>query len=75
MAKWLLLQLNHGKFLDRDARLFSEQSSREMWTSQTILPIGNALGPLAPLHANFAAYGLGWGLRDYHGRKLVGHTG
>src|SRR5262249_30373898 len=23
----------------------------------------------------FSAYGLGWGLRDYHGRKLVGHSG
>src|SRR4029077_4804971 len=21
------------------------------------------------------AYALGWGIRDYHGRKLVGHTG
>jgi CubicO group peptidase (beta-lactamase class C family) len=75
MAKWLLLQLNHGKFLDRDGRLFTEQRSREMWAPQTILPTGNASGPLAALHANFAAYGLGWGLRDYHGRKLVGHTG
>jgi CubicO group peptidase (beta-lactamase class C family) len=75
MAKWLLLQLNHGKFPDRDGRLFSEQSSREMWTAQTILPTGNASGPLAALQANFAAYGLGWGLRDFHGRKLVGHTG
>jgi hypothetical protein len=27
------------------------------------------------LKANFADYALGWGLRDYHGRKLVGHTG
>jgi CubicO group peptidase (beta-lactamase class C family) len=75
MANWLMLQLNHGKFLDRDGRLFSEQSSREMWAPQTILPTGNASGPLAALHANFAAYGLGWGLRDFHGRKLVGHTG
>ena len=31
--------------------------------------------PLAGLKANFADYALGWGLRDYHGRKLVGHTG
>jgi len=29
MAKWLLLQLNHGKFLDREGRLFSERDSRE----------------------------------------------
>ena len=31
--------------------------------------------PLAGLKSNFADYALGWGLRDYHGRKLVGHTG
>jgi hypothetical protein len=46
-----------------------------MWSPQTILPIGEPTGPLAALHSNFAAYGLGWGLRDYHGRKLVAHTG
>ena len=75
MAKWVMLQLNRGKFAEGEARLFSEQRSREMWSPQTILPTGNAPGPLAALHANFAAYGLGWGLRDYHGRKLAGHTG
>jgi hypothetical protein len=75
MAKWVQLQLNRGKFADRDARLFAEQRSREMWTPQTILPVGNPPPPLVGLKANFADYALGWGLRDYHGRKLVGHTG
>jgi CubicO group peptidase (beta-lactamase class C family) len=85
MAKWVQLQLNHGKFVDRDgaeldgtkkdARLFSEQRSREMWTPQTILPIGDPPPVLAGLKANFADYALGWMLRDYRGRKLVGHTG
>jgi CubicO group peptidase (beta-lactamase class C family) len=85
MAKWVQLQLNRGKFVDRngaeldgtkkDGRLFSEQRSREMWTPQTILPIGNPPPALAGLKANFADYALGWMLRDYHGRKLVGHTG
>ena len=75
MAKWVQLQLNHGKFIDRDGRLFSEQQSKEMWSAQTILPIGDPPSPLAGLKANFADYALGWGLRDYHGRKLVGHTG
>jgi hypothetical protein len=46
-----------------------------MWTPQTILPIGNPPPPLAGLKANFSDYALGWFLRDYHGRKLVGHTG
>ncbi len=77
MAKWVTLQLNRGKFPDGDARarLFSERQSREMWSAQTILPVDEGSGPLAGLNTKFADYGLGWGLRDYHGRKLVGHTG
>lgn len=75
MAKWVAVQLNHGKLPAGDARLFSEAQSREMWTPQTILPISDEPAPLAALKPNFADYGLGWGLRDYHGRKLVGHTG
>jgi len=75
MAKWVQLQLNRGKFVDHDGRLFSEQQSKEMWSPQTILPIGDPPSPLTGLKANFADYAFGWGLRDYHGRKLVGHTG
>jgi CubicO group peptidase (beta-lactamase class C family) len=75
MAKWAQVQLNRGKFIDRDGRLFSEARSQEMWTAQTILPIGDPPAPLAGLKANFSDYALGWFLRDYHGRKLVGHTG
>jgi CubicO group peptidase (beta-lactamase class C family) len=75
MAKWVQLQLNRGKFVDREGRLFTEQRSKEMWSAQTILPVGDPPPPLGGLKANFADYALGWGLRDYHGRKLVGHTG
>lgn len=75
MAKWVLLQLNRGKLLDHEGRLFSEQQSREMWSSQTILPISEPPPPLAALKANFSAYALGWMVRDYHGRKLVAHSG
>ena len=75
MAKWVELQLNRGTYVDRDGRLFTEQRSREMWSAQTILPISDPPAALAGLKASFADYALGWGLRDYHGRKLVGHTG
>lgn len=75
MAKWVQLQLGHGKIPGSGKRIFSETQSRAMWSAQTILPINERAGPLAALRPNFAAYGLGWGLRDYHGRKLVGHTG
>jgi len=75
MAKWVILQLNHGLLPDGKTRLFSEKQSREMWTGQTVLPINDPPPQLAALKANFADYGLGWFLRDYKGRKLVGHTG
>ena len=75
MAKWITLLLNHGKFPGRDERLFSEAQSREMWTAQTLTPIGGGESPLAALRPKFSAYALGWGVRDYHGRKLVGHSG
>ncbi|HKD52539.1 MAG TPA: serine hydrolase [Candidatus Acidoferrum sp.] len=75
MAKWALVQLNHGKIPGREERIFSERQSREMWSAQTILPIGAGASPLAAKRPKFAAYALGWGLSDYHGRKMVGHTG
>jgi CubicO group peptidase (beta-lactamase class C family) len=75
MAKWITLQLNHGKFPGREERLFSEAQSREMWTAQTLTPISVEPSPVGVLRPQFAAYALGWGIRDYHGRKLVGHTG
>jgi CubicO group peptidase (beta-lactamase class C family) len=75
MSKWLLVQLNRGKIPDSDKRLFSEAQSREMWTPQTILPIADTPPALSDLKANFADYALGWGVRDYKGRKLVSHSG
>jgi CubicO group peptidase (beta-lactamase class C family) len=75
MAKWVLLQLNRGELLNGEGRLFSEAQSREMWSPQTILPIPEPPAPLAALKANFGDYALGWAVRDYRGRKLIGHTG
>jgi CubicO group peptidase (beta-lactamase class C family) len=75
MAKWIMLQLNHGKIPGREERLFSEAQSHEMWTAQTLTPISTEPSPISALRPQFAAYALGWGIRDYHGRKLVGHTG
>jgi CubicO group peptidase (beta-lactamase class C family) len=74
MAKWVTLQLNRGEFPGGHGRLFSERQSEEMWSAQTIL--GTEVAPqLTALKPKFAAYGLGWGLRDYLGRKLVSHSG
>jgi CubicO group peptidase (beta-lactamase class C family) len=77
VAKWMIAQLNGG--IVGKTRLFSEARSREMWSAQTILPIAELPKDSPPAFAatqpNFAAYGLGWGLRDYRGKRLVSHTG
>src|SRR6185369_4379650 len=78
LAKWMVAQLNHGD-LGGGRRLFSEAQSRQMWSPQTILPIGDlpagAPAAIQAMQPNFSAYGLGWMLRDYRGRKMVFHTG
>lgn len=74
MSRWLIAQLNGGA-LDSQKRLFSERQSREMWAAVTPLRIGEPPAPLAALRPNFSAYGLGWFLSDYRGRRLVWHTG
>ena len=73
MSKWLICRLDSGRYVG--GRLFSERQAREMWSGQTILPIGDPPPPLAALRPSFSEYGLGWRLRDYQGRKLASHTG
>jgi CubicO group peptidase (beta-lactamase class C family) len=75
LAQWVLVQLGRGRLPGSDRRLFTERQSQEMWSAQTVVPIGDPSPSLVALKSNFAAYGLGWALRDYQGRKLVGHTG
>src|SRR5262245_33165652 len=75
MAKWVILQLNEGASNGGDRRLFSQRQSREMWSAQTPIPVGNPPPELSALRSNFSAYGLGWGLNDYRGHKVVSHSG
>jgi CubicO group peptidase (beta-lactamase class C family) len=75
MSKWVLLQLNRGKIPGTDTRIFSAKSSQEMWAQQMIVPVGAVPPELQNLQSHFAGYGMGWGLRDYKGRKLVNHSG
>ncbi len=73
LSKWLLVQLDSGR-AGRN-RLWSARQTRELWSAQTIIPIVDPDPPLAALRPSFAAYGLGWRLRDYRGHKIVWHTG
>ena len=46
-----------------------------MWTQQTPMPIREPKPALAATKPNFSAYGLGFSLRDYQGRKIAMHGG
>ncbi len=73
MAKWLNVQLAHGK-IDDEHRLFSDASSRRMWSPHTIIPFSAAAQKRSPT-THYKAYGFGWSLADYKGRMTVSHGG
>ena len=74
IARWMNMLLNDGKTPD-GKQLLSEKQLREMWTAQTPMPVGEPKGALAVTRPNFNAYGLGFNLRDYKGRKIATHGG
>ncbi len=71
ISKWLMLQLNKGKIPNTNKHLFSKMRSKEMWTPITIQ--SGKRGGRFP--STFSAYGLGWGIRDYNGKRIISHTG
>lgn len=74
MAKWLKVQLADGRLPD-GSRLFSEATAHELTTLVTPVPTDDLPAELAELETDFNGYGLGFGLREYRGHKLVNHTG
>jgi CubicO group peptidase (beta-lactamase class C family) len=81
LAKWMNVQLAGGELTTtggdgKPLRLFSQDSQNQMWTMLTPIPVSKPPIPeLQPLMPNFSGYGEGWFLSDYHGQKLVWHTG
>ncbi len=72
LSKWVMLLLNGGMLTDGSGkRLFSERVARELWTPQTIIPVGSP----GPYNTHFSAYGLGFFLSDVMGYKQATHTG
>jgi len=72
LSKWVMMQLNGGSYGDDlSKRIFSMKAGREMWTPQTIIPVGSN----SDYKTNFAAYALGWRVNDINGYKQVSHTG
>lgn len=72
MAQWVRLQLNNGKFGDK--QLVNSANVSEMQSPQTIIRLEGQMKMLYP-EAHFLNYGMGWFLSDYRGRKMVEHGG
>lgn len=72
MLKWLQFQMHHAKI--GDSTLVSEKVLHETWASQTVMNVSPFSEQSWP-STHFKAYGLGWALMDYHGRKIISHSG
>lgn len=74
MAKWLVVQLDSGRVAP-DNRLFSPQTTAELWACVTPIPISEPPPELATLKGQFCCYALGFTVWDYRGHKVVSHSG
>ncbi len=72
MSRWLIMLMNNGVF--DDTRILSEEQIWEMWKQHTVIPVTKSTKELFPT-THFNSYGLGWGLSDYYGHKIVSHGG
>jgi len=72
MSQWIKLQLNNGIY--NGDTILNEEQIWEMRSPQTILEIGS-WAPKYWASKHFEAYGFGWSLWDYHGKKIVEHGG
>lgn len=72
MSKWMLMQLNDGRYgRDTSQQLLSDSVHAEMWTPQIFIPATK----YGAYNTHFGAYGLGWVLTDVKGFENVSHTG
>ena len=72
MAQWIRMNLGNGSYAGK--KILSADVIKEVQTPQTVVRLDSLDVALRP-STHFSAYGLGWGLRDYLGRKIVQHTG
>lgn len=73
VAHWLQLMADSGIY--RGQRLISEQSYEMITSPQIIIPRQRFYPSQIYTQPHFRAYGLGWYMHDYHGEKVLFHTG
>jgi CubicO group peptidase (beta-lactamase class C family) len=72
MAKWL--QMNLGNGIYHSDTLISTKRIFELQSPNTLINGGESSSKMFP-SIHFKAYGMGWSLMDYLGRKIVTHNG
>ncbi len=68
MANWVLLNLNKGKF--KEKQVISEGALSQIQSPQMVMP-----GPLQYDEILYPSYGLGWMIVPYRGHLLLQHGG
>jgi CubicO group peptidase (beta-lactamase class C family) len=75
MARWLLIQLDHGALPGHTGRLFSAAAHEQMWKPMVLQPSAPLPQALEPTQPMFYTYALGWDVEDYRGAKVIWHGG
>lgn len=72
IAKWMILQMDGG--INAGDTIFTPDTQVDMWTPHNNYRVSlNSQKNIPSRH--FSGYGLGWGMSDYEGRKMVNHGG
>ena len=72
MAQWMLFQLHVAKGHTNGA--ISPETQNRIWTPHNNFVVSEAQKASRP-GRRFNAYGLGWGISDYYGRRIIAHGG
>ncbi|MDZ7606434.1 MAG: serine hydrolase [Cyclobacteriaceae bacterium] len=72
MAQWLLFNLNSGIW--KNDTLLNPGSQQLLWTPHNNFVVTEASKKVIP-GTLFRGYGLGWGISDYFGNRVISHGG
>jgi CubicO group peptidase (beta-lactamase class C family) len=72
LSKWVRTQLGKGKFEGK--QIFSEAQAWQMHQPYLTQPISENAWKANPTR-HFAGVAMGWFVYDYHGRKIINHSG
>ena len=72
MSQWMIMNLNEG--IVGDDALIDPDQQNLLWTMHNVYTVTRAGRDRLP-GRNFNGYGLGWGIQDHYGRRIVSHGG